>query len=937
MSTSGTQTAQAIQSVSAAASGLTKVLEDFSNGIAETAKSLGELTASVGEVGDVIQSGLMASLGASEQLTKRVANQMERTKLITLNFGAAVGDTLTPHLKAFNDELHRLFSAFMRLDPKVREAIGGFLFYGTAVGIAANATTKALGIVQTLAGLFNQTVVPAVGKASEGLKAFGTASRNNLPSVLDAFRRLASGVGTSIGQMSNVLPNAFRSAWPAVVGWLRAMPAAATGVIASLAAMGSGALTALRSVPGALVGVFAALRGAPAAAAGGLRSLGVFARVALGSLAGMATGAITALRGLPALLVRVGAGAGPALRMLVTGAGTAALSVGGLLARVLSVAVMAPVALGQMALASVASLGQVALAALVAAAPFLAAGAAIAALVLLAGTLYHAWNDSSTGFKEAALSVWDSLQAVAGKVADFFVNLFSGISNFVMGAVRSVMDAVAGMISGLATRAAPLADMLGLDGVAAKLRALQGLTGEGILAGLKGQLDSLKGELAPVWEGIKYGADYAWTGVKMMANDTTEAIKARINALLNGKPAALREPGEGKGTIEVGRPDTTPRPVRQFESLAHLAPKMPELSLEDFQAELAAAARKAMQAARAKLESRIVGDVTGAFEGLGNIINRAMEASAAGPAAAAASVVADLLMQSQTFKTLVEMVNTFLQSIADTLGTVLAPILPVIASVFDVVATLLRALQPVLDMLLAPLQAIAPLIQLIGMLFQGLAPVIGILGQIFLALAQPLTLLAGPVMKVFFEAIRFVAIGILYIVKGIGTVWNGLVGFVQSVFKALGKLPLVGGVFKDMARGMEKMKVPMDKVDGAINQLRETSYDAAAANAAQSVATWQNTEATQEASESVSNVPQGFKIALARFDAQNALPVAASASPVVASPAPAAAGGGGSVVIQSLVIEETSDPSETARSVIAEMKAESRRRRGNGEWMSSRY
>jgi phage-related protein len=331
---------------------------------------------------------------------------------------------------------------------------------------------------------------------------------------------------------------------------------------------------------------------------------------------------------------------------------------------------------------------------------------------------------------------------------------------------------------------------------------------------------------------------------------------------------------------------------------------------------------------------------TQAFGRISELIQRFQEGmSAGGVWGGIIAVVAELLSSSQTFATMIQMTNNFIQFVADTIGKVLAPVLPLLASTFNMIAPLLEALVPVLEMVMSPIQAIAPILELLATLFQGLAPVITILGQILMAMLNPLSLLAGPIMKAFFQVVRVVAMGILYVVKGVGTVWNAIIGFIAGVFRALSKIPVVGGAFEKMSRGLDSMKVPMDQVDGALNTLRNTSYDAAAANSAASVAAWQNADATKKATEALTNVPSGFKVALSRFNAQD--PVNGSpATPVGTSPiapSPAAPTTGGNVNIGQINIEAAEDPEETAQALYLEIKRNAGRRRGTGEHLPGRY
>ncbi|WP_228556665.1 hypothetical protein [Myxococcus sp. AB025B] len=541
--------------------------------------------------------------------------------------------------------------------------------------------------------------------------------------------------------------------------------------------------------------------------------------------------------------------------------------------------------------------------------------------------------------RDAFVAMWRAVTDVASRVARFFEEVFTGLSAVVGMWARRQLDTFAFVVRNLARLAAPLARALSLDGVAGALEGLKDLTGDAVLGGLKGLVDSTVGTLrdgmVSVWEGVSYGASYAFDGVEMMGGDAAAFLREKFAGVfdLSGK-GKLRTPTESPeievGSVEVGKFDAK----KFLASVGNTASIIAEVARRKAK-ELADALAKAADEAKRALTSRF----TQAFGRVYELVDRFQQGmSAGGVWGGLIAVVAELLSQASTFGSLLQMVTNFIQYVADTIGRVLAPVLPLLASVFNMVTPLLDALVPVLEMFSKPIEAITPIFEVLGMLFEGLAPIVTVFGQILVALLQPLTLLSGPIMKGLFAVIRVVAMGILYVVKGIGTVWNAIIGFIASVFKTLGKIPFVGGAFKKMARGLESMKVPMDQVDGALDALKDSSYDAAAANAAAGVAAWENAAATNRATEALTNVPTGFKVALARFNAQDPIggaPLAPGASPV--TPSPVVPVSGGNVSVGQIVVQGVDDPEATARHVYIEMKREAHRRRGNGEWLSGRY
>ncbi|ADO68698.1 hypothetical protein [Stigmatella aurantiaca] len=575
-------------------------------------------------------------------------------------------------------------------------------------------------------------------------------------------------------------------------------------------------------------------------------------------------------------------------------------------------------------------------------APIAAVAAAVAALVLLAGALYKAWNDSSTGMRATFQSLWQTVAGWAAQAGEFFGRVFRGLADTVTEWARSTLDAYAFVVRNLARIGAPMARALNLEGAADALDSFRDLTGAALGGALKGLVtDSTKTlatGLGGIWEGVSYGAGYAFDGVKALGSDTADYLQKRFGDVfgdvLGGPKGILRKPDDTKeiDVASVGSFDATAF-IKRASNTTGILEEIAIRKAKELADALARAADEAKQALTQKF--------TQAFGRVSDLIQDFQEGFAAGGIwGGIGAVAADLLSQSATFASLIQMATNYIQTVANVIGSVLAPVLPLVASVFNMVTPLLESLVPVLTAILAPLQAIAPVFELLGVLFRGLAPVVSILGQILVVLVEPLTLLAGPIMKAFFAVVRILAIGILYVIKGVGTVWNALVGFVQSVFKALSKIPLIGGAFKGMVKDLEKMKVPMDEVNGALDTLKNTSYESAAANSAASVATWQNAEATQRATEALTNVPQGFKVALARLTSQDPVIGSPTAplSPSPLSPSPAApVSGAGNVTVGQIVVEGVEDPEETARSVWNEIRREQNRRRGTSEWLTGRY
>jgi hypothetical protein len=113
---------------------------------------------------------------------------------------------------------------------------------------------------------------------------------------------------------------------------------------------------------------------------------------------------------------------------------------------------------------------------------------------------------------------------------------------------------------------------------------------------------------------------------------------------------------------------------------------------------------------------------------------------------------------------------------------------------------------------------------------------------------------------------------------------------VQWVLRGLAHLPFLGAL-NDVADALNDVKVDREALKQSQEELLNLSYEQARAKAAETAATLKNTQALKEATESLTNVPAAWRVAQARFAAQDArtsspllLPVP-GASSAPASPA----------------------------------------------------
>lgn len=206
----------------------------------------------------------------------------------------------------------------------------------------------------------------------------------------------------------------------------------------------------------------------------------------------------------------------------------------------------------------------------------------------------------------------------------------------------------------------------------------------------------------------------------------------------------------------------------------------------------------------------------GGLGSAGEVAKGAMQgAQAGGPMGAVAGAGVALLMKTESFKEIVTYLN-------------------------DVVDVLVSALEPLVE-------AFMPIAAIVGELVTALSiflmPVIKILSK----------LIQGPV----FEVLRAVAMVISYVFLGIGKVWNWII---NTIAKVLSWIPKYG---KDLSKKIKKYRMDVDSLGDSVDNLKNMTTESAKAHVK---AATELEESTKTFSEQLTNIPQGFKIALRRFE-----------------------------------------------------------------------
>ncbi|QSQ17238.1 hypothetical protein [Myxococcus landrumensis] len=554
-------------------------------------------------------------------------------------------------------------------------------------------------------------------------------------------------------------------------------------------------------------------------------------------------------------------------------------------------------------------------------APLVAIAAAVAALTLLAGSIYGAWTDTSTGVKDSVLEIFAAIGGVAKEVWEVLSNTFDALGKVFEAIVTRAINLLTWLLRTAAENLAPIADAAQQGNIARALRKISGMTGEEIVkafkkgaaeaaekvtaagAAVSGTLADMGATAASfgkeIKQGVAFGVGKSFDGTKQMFDALgVPSMFETLKALFTGPILA-----------DVGKPDVRYTESRRKELAAEaeaLEQRIKELgqmqaraaaeSAEELRKQLAAereaaeesfriiteeterlaeeaqrmaaAAQEAIKQARQALVDRAIGSLGK----LGDLFNSAMQGfQAGGVYGAIIAVVAELLASSKGFADAIGALNGLIQSLADGLGTILEPAQPLLGALKGVIDAFFEVLTPVFEMLNAAVEAIAPPLVIFGKLLEGLAPMLSAGAKALTAIMDPLNMLAGPAMEALFEVLKFVSEVILKVSIALGEVWNAIIKAIQWVLRQISKAVEWLGIkaLKKLADSMEGMKADTDAMRDSLSELQDTTWQSARDQANHNAEVLRGTKALEKMTEALTNVPAAWKVALRRFASQD--------------------------------------------------------------------
>ncbi|NNB96686.1 hypothetical protein HI113_22570 [Corallococcus exiguus] len=571
------------------------------------------------------------------------------------------------------------------------------------------------------------------------------------------------------------------------------------------------------------------------------------------------------------------------------------------------------------------NVGRMAISFAAAAIPILAVVAALAGIALLVGSVYKSWGDIKYLAKEAWSAMSQSIsEMMAGlsdlgmKLANIFRLAFSAVAGAVEAMVDRSLDFVAFLVAGAARTLRPIAEAARMQGVAGALAPMEGLTGKKLKQDIKDALgaisnasfagldkatseftkgaealvtkaaDGAKEAAGTVKDSAVFGLKHSLSGIQdivaAVLNSKTveewkgkmEELKSVIHSLFDGNAKATLRTADENGieVSAVGHKGTERFAERLRGGLGSPAMAAYTKMLDDNAKALAEAIRKAAEdaaaAAKAAKES-LISDFVGRLGELGGLIESAKKGFEAGGFwGAVIAAVGELLMGTEEMAGAIEVLNGIIGQLSDIFGAIGRGLQPLLGSVGYLLKVVVDILTPLLEQLGTILQDISPIIVMIGAILQTLTP---ILGSLLGALGKALSWLVNNVLRALFEVLRYVGIGILYVIKGLGSAWNGIISAIQWVFRTLGDISIFGahplGFLRGWAKSMDSAKVDTESLARSIQELEGLTWDAAMAKARETAEVLKNRDALEDVNEALSNVPALWKVALRRFDVQD--------------------------------------------------------------------
>ncbi len=452
--------------------------------------------------------------------------------------------------------------------------------------------------------------------------------------------------------------------------------------------------------------------------------------------------------------------------------------------------------------------------------PFGMALAAAAALVVAAALVTQAWEDNLLGIREKFAAVWGWITSKVSVVGDAFASVLKFVVGIFAGTLRTLGDAWAGFLK-----------FIGKDAP----------DSGGLFKDLADWMEHLTTRNGLV-EMVDDFRD-TWSSASAYVNKSLDTLQAKAAKLVEELRKQFQS-GEGLYAASESEKEIRARlePVERASGVAGPSMEHAQSMMDRARAQpitmqvhndAVARADQAMNDLATTVGSKLVSRLGTA----GSLANSAAEGMAtAGPWGALISVFADIVSRSKQFSDAVAYLEDGCKMIADSFGRIFGSGSKINAASNDLIAGILDVFNPLFDAISDIVGVIAPVIQVVQ---KTLAPAFAVLGVVFKGV--------GLVLK----GVASVLLGVL---MALASVYNGVLEVVASVIE------IFDG---NAARDFRKNKADTAAIQKQMDDLWKPATDAqdhladSAGNAA---------EAADKLTQSLTNVPTGFKVAQARFD-----------------------------------------------------------------------
>lgn len=523
--------------------------------------------------------------------------------------------------------------------------------------------------------------------------------------------------------------------------------------------------------------------------------------------------------------------------------------------------------------------------------PLLTIVGVLVAIIAASGLLRTAWDENWGGMRDTVSKFLDMLQS---KWTDTFGSVVKIAKALADALIRNALEPIYKILDGLAQIArmlgqSSLANMLeaardtvgdtlkgGLDQVAKDFTKSIGVAvsagqkiGKAIASGVEKNVDDIiskifgrVGQLPKMKELDDKPIPYDWDQIdERSAEITAERLKRRMettdaarSSALNGPLLTGMRPGR-IGQMSAAGPQTS-RTIEDIEKAQEARAQMVE-TMSDIGRSLASAG--------SMLVSKL-----GNF---GTVVQAAIQgAQSGGIWGALIAMVAAIVSMAPMFERLRALADSVLfrtiEQLADGFSSLEQLIGGDLAGTMRLLTGAVKILNPIFKLFAKLMESNSVTFWLIGKLFETLGAVLEVIVNVLMSVLNTIgdTILG----RLLFDIAKIVLLGIMHSAEAILTLWNGAVTAIEGIVNDVVSF-LTAGVDTTagtrLLGGLRSPEDTMTSLQHSITELENSTYDGVRAQLQLEAAGQGAADALDRFSESLTNVPSGFRVAAARYQA----------------------------------------------------------------------